>query len=56
MNKHKLVEEELQASGEKEIELLYEKMNQTQVEQKPSAEILNQNKILENLVKQKEYI
>ena len=38
-----------------EIESNIEKYNQIVIESKPSVEILNQNKILEKLVKQKEY-
>ena len=53
--KHQDIEEELIKNFEVEIESTIEKYNQIVIESKPSVEILNQNKILEKLVKQKEY-
>jgi hypothetical protein len=54
INKQKEVFNELQNQGQIEIENFIEKFNSQEVENKPSPEILNQQKILEILVKQKE--
>jgi hypothetical protein len=44
----------MRTQGQNEVESAIEKINQMTIDVKPSAEILNQHKILELLVKQKE--
>jgi hypothetical protein len=55
LNKHKQSEAELSVQGQAEMDAAVEKINQLTIDIKPSPKILNQNKILEKLVKQKEY-
>ena len=54
IKRHEDIEQETLRNFDQEIESIIQKYNQIVIEAKPSAEILNQNKILEKYVKQKE--
>ncbi len=54
IQRHEEIEQATLQNFNEEIESIVQKYNQIVIEAKPSAEILNQNKILEKFVKQKE--